>query len=152
MTTEPFLLRLDHVRQTPRGWTARCPGHPDKSPSLSVREADDRTLVHCFAGCQPEAICRALGLELRDLFFNQDPDPVALRRARARRAVERSEAERLKRRGHAIANATREAEKFIASANRVDISAWSPAQLDAMIDLVADAYDLLETDNHARVR
>ncbi len=143
MTTEAFLLRLDQVRPSSRGFMARCPAHDDKSPSLSIHETDDRVLAHCFAGCQPEAICRALGLELRDLFFDQDPDPVALRRHRARRAVERTEAERQKRMGHAIANATREAEKCIVSANGVDISSWSAQELDAAIDLIADAYSLL---------
>jgi len=30
----------------------------------------DRILVHCFAGCTPEAIVTALGLRLRDLFMD----------------------------------------------------------------------------------
>ncbi len=152
MTADQFIALLDHVKPTRRGWMGKCPSHNDKSPSLSIHETDDRILLHCFASCQPEAIVRALGLELSDLFFDQDPDPVALRRHRARRAVERTEAERQKRKGHAFANASREAERLIASANGVDISNWSPQQLDAMIDLAADAYDLLETDNHAEVR
>ncbi len=152
MVTEDFLCQLDRVRRSSRGWTARCPAHDDRSPSLSVAEGEQSVLVHCFANCEPEAICRALGLELRDLFFNQNPDPAVLRQARRPRAAEQIEAERQKRMGHTIASATREAEKFIASANGVDISTWSPQQLDAMIDLAADAYDLLETDYHAEVR
>ena len=139
MVTEDFLCQLDRVRQTPRGSMTRCPAHEDRSPSLSIREADDRILLHCFAGCTPQDIVGALGLELRDLFFNQNPDPALLRQARRRRAAEQIEAERQKRMGHAIASATREAEKFIASAKGVDISTWSPQQLDAMIDLAADA-------------
>ena len=39
----------------------RCPGHSDKSPSLSVRDGDDdNILTHCFAGCSPEAVWAAL--------------------------------------------------------------------------------------------
>ena len=33
---ELVLSRLEHVRRGPRGVTARCPAHDDKSPSLSV--------------------------------------------------------------------------------------------------------------------
>ena len=140
-------------RRSGRGWVARCPAHDDRTPSLSIAEGcDGRPLLHCFAGCPPEAVCRALGLELRDLFFNQDPDPAALRQARRRRAAEQIEDERQKRTGHAIANATRDAEKFIASAHGVDITNWSPQELDTMIDLAADAYGLLETENDAEAR
>lgn len=43
-------------------WMARCPGHYDQNPSLSVRRIEDRWLLHCFAGCAPEDILAALGL------------------------------------------------------------------------------------------
>jgi len=40
---------------------ARCPAHEDKTPSLSVRDgADDTLLTHCHAGCPPEAVWAAL--------------------------------------------------------------------------------------------
>lgn len=70
MNCQALLDRLDAVRQ--RGdsrWSARCPAHGDKSPSLSVRElADGRILLYCFAGCDVHAITAALGIELSDLF------------------------------------------------------------------------------------
>jgi len=48
---------------------ARCPAHEDSRASLSVTEAGDgRLLVHCHAGCEPQAICAALGVKLADLF------------------------------------------------------------------------------------
>lgn len=51
------------------GYSACCPAHEDRSPSLSVSEGDDgRVLVKCFAGCSSEEICAALGLTLADLF------------------------------------------------------------------------------------
>ncbi len=48
--------------------TYQCPAHQDRGPSLSVREAEDRVLVHCFAGCSAEAVVGALGLAVADLF------------------------------------------------------------------------------------
>ena len=47
---------------------ARCPAHNDKRPSLSLKELDDRTLIHCFAGCTAEEIMKAIGLSLKDLY------------------------------------------------------------------------------------
>ena len=48
---------------------SRCPAHDDKSPSLSVSAGDDgRVLLCCHAGCTIEDVCRALGMDTRDLF------------------------------------------------------------------------------------
>ena len=69
MKASEFVERLDKVRQTGNSrWTARCPAHPDKNPSLIVSEGDDgRVLIHCFAGCGIEAIVAAVGAELADI-------------------------------------------------------------------------------------
>lgn len=68
--TGALLSRLDSVRKTGRGqWLARCPAHDDRSPSLSIRECSDGTvLLHCFAQCTALEVTQAVGLELRDLF------------------------------------------------------------------------------------
>jgi hypothetical protein len=42
-------------------WIALCPAHDDRKPSLSIRQADDRVLVHCFAGCPQQAVIAELG-------------------------------------------------------------------------------------------
>ena len=67
---ELLLSRLEHVRQRGDDHRAKCPAHDGKTKdSLSVKEGDDgRVLVHCHGGCEQEAVCRALGLELSDLF------------------------------------------------------------------------------------
>lgn len=70
MTASELLCRLEAVRPHGRGWSARCPSHADKSPSLSIREGERGLLVHCFGGCTLEEICAALGLSQRDLFFD----------------------------------------------------------------------------------
>jgi hypothetical protein len=70
MTAATLLDRLDGVRVTgPGRWLAKCPAHEDRSPSLSIRELEDGTLlVKCFAGCGAADVVATVGLELRDLF------------------------------------------------------------------------------------
>ncbi|MCS7047345.1 MAG: hypothetical protein NZO58_13385, partial [Gemmataceae bacterium] len=66
---ENLLARVTGVKQTGKGWSARCPAHDDRKASLSIAEGDDGTvLLKCHAGCSTEAVLRAMGLELRDLF------------------------------------------------------------------------------------
>lgn len=67
---QTLLDRLEGVRKAGgKGWTARCPAHDDKRPSLSIAEGDDgRVLLHCFGGCGAGDIVAAIGLELGDLF------------------------------------------------------------------------------------
>ena len=70
MTADILLSKLEKVRQTGNAtWTARCPAHPDKSPSLAIRELPDgRVLLHCFTGCPTADVLFAVGLEFADLF------------------------------------------------------------------------------------
>ena len=35
---------------------ARCPAHPDRNPSLSIREWNGKVQFHCYAGCTPAQI------------------------------------------------------------------------------------------------
>lgn len=65
-----ILSRLECVRNTgPGKWMAKCPAHPDRRPSLSIREtADGRILLHCFAGCDIRAVLEAIGLDYSALF------------------------------------------------------------------------------------
>lgn len=56
-------------RNSPSGWTSRCPAHEDRNPSLTIGEGrDGRVLLNCQAGCQPRAVVEALGLTWSDLF------------------------------------------------------------------------------------
>ena len=64
-----FAELLDRVRASRDGFTAHCPAHQDRSPSLSVtRGNDNRLLVHCHAGCHVEDVLSAVGWRLSDLF------------------------------------------------------------------------------------
>lgn len=64
--------RLDipgHFDATGSGMV-KCPSHPDDTASLSIArgKADDRWVVHCHAGCRPDAVLAAVGLTMSDLF------------------------------------------------------------------------------------
>lgn len=66
---ENLIQRLAKVRGRNGSWTACCPAHEDKGPSLAVRELPDgRVLVHCFAGCETESVLGAVGMDMTDLF------------------------------------------------------------------------------------
>ena len=51
-------------------WMAQCPAHPDRRPSLAISHKDERTLLHCFAGCDTRHIIDTLNLNITDLFDN----------------------------------------------------------------------------------
>ncbi len=65
-----LLQHLDKVKCTGRGtWSARCPAHEDRGPSLTIAEKDDgRILLHCFAGCDVHDVLAAVDLDISDLF------------------------------------------------------------------------------------
>jgi DNA primase len=67
---EGLLSRLEKVRtRSSEQWSARCPAHEDKSPSLSIRYiSDGRILLRCFAGCATENVLGAIGLTFEDLY------------------------------------------------------------------------------------
>ena len=68
-----LLNRLERVKRVgPSSWMARCPAHDDRNPSLSISLKEGKILIHCFAGCAPEAVLGAVGLTWRDL---REPDP-----------------------------------------------------------------------------
>lgn len=67
-------------RKSGAGWSARCPAHEDRNPSLSVRTGDDgRALVFCHAGCDIREITRVLGMAPSEL-FSRDSGSVWTRR------------------------------------------------------------------------
>lgn len=72
---ETLLNHLDGVRHIGGSkWLARCPAHEDRTPSLSIRETEEGTvLLNDFGGCSPGEVLSALGLEFMDLY----PGPLA---------------------------------------------------------------------------
>jgi 5S rRNA maturation endonuclease (ribonuclease M5) len=69
MTYEAFISRFQKRTKTSKGTMVQCPSHADSTASLSICPArDGGVLLKCFAGCPPEQVVGALGLEMKDLF------------------------------------------------------------------------------------
>lgn len=70
MSAEVLLQKLAKVKRIGKDkWSACCPAHDDRGPSLAIKEtADGRILLHCFAGCGAAEIVDTLGLTFSDLF------------------------------------------------------------------------------------
>ena len=66
---DTLLALLDKVRRTgPDSYTACCPAHEDRHPSLVISEKDESIGLHCFTGCDNESILSAIGLTFSDLY------------------------------------------------------------------------------------
>ena len=77
MNDADFVSRLGakaKPKQTSTGWQCRCPAHDDGKASLCITQADDKVLIHCQAGCTPQAVCEAAGVKIKDLFTDK-PKP-----------------------------------------------------------------------------
>lgn len=72
------LERLKEVKRRGKGWTALCPAHDDKNPSLGISEAaDGKVLVKCQSqGCSFSQIASALDLKESDFFPEQNRDRI----------------------------------------------------------------------------
>ncbi|HEU5401791.1 MAG TPA: toprim domain-containing protein [Terriglobales bacterium] len=54
------IARALKARRSGAGWMAKCPAHDDNNPSLSIRDADGKVLLHCHAGCGQRQVIEAL--------------------------------------------------------------------------------------------
>lgn len=70
MTARELATRLGAKRIGKDKWMAKCPAHPDKHPSLSIRVGRKvPVLLKCMScGCEISAILAALGLKWADVF------------------------------------------------------------------------------------
>jgi hypothetical protein len=74
--TELLLSRLSGVKNTGRDkWLALCPAHDDRSPSLGIKQVEDRILIRCFAGCGYLDVLAAIGLDANALFPDRIINP-----------------------------------------------------------------------------
>ncbi len=58
--TADSIARALKARRSGAGWMAKCPAHDDNNPSLSIRDADGKVLLHCHAGCVQRNVIEAL--------------------------------------------------------------------------------------------
>ena len=153
MTTEDVLGLLQGVRRSSHGWMARCPAHPDRTPSLALTERNGRVLLWCFAGCSLEEIVGALGVCSRDLFVD------SLSRKRKRRAVQRAaevpkrprlEDRRIDQRHIAARledgalDLRLAAETVLSEETGKEASRWTDEDWNEHVERVAQAYERLE--------
>src|SRR5262249_48635601 len=76
MTLSEITSRLDNIKRYSGNLTARCPAHDDNRNSLSLTETHDKVMIFCHAGCSVNEVCAAIGIELKDLFTDdQHPPP-----------------------------------------------------------------------------
>ena len=132
-----LLSRLDQVTQRGHRFSAKCPAHDDRSPSLSIAEGEKGVLVHCFGGCSVDEICRSLGLELKDLFYDAGlpdgqrpiPKPPRLNRVALAFRFEMAAFDHLIRAQHILDAAT-----------IIDVSILNEPELDLALRHVGHAY------------
>ena len=78
MTASEFVTQLPRRKNADGSWHCRCPAHDDgKTPdkySLHVTQAGAKVLLKCFAGCEPSAIVKRMGLRLADLMGDKPLD------------------------------------------------------------------------------
>jgi putative DNA primase/helicase len=56
-----FIARALGGQRAGSSWLAPCPAHDDRTPSLALRDGDaGRVLVHCYAGCDGEAVAQQI--------------------------------------------------------------------------------------------
>lgn len=146
MQVEHILSRLDSVRQSRKGWTARCPAHHDRIPSLSVREGERGVLLHCWAGCTVKEICAALGLDLKDLFPSSEGAPHRIRLAQQSRQRRDQIQQGACRFGGLRNDLLREAESVIRNSSPIVVSALPPEQLDRFIDAIGGAHHVIRRE------
>lgn len=144
-TTQQVLDRLDRVRATSRGWSACCPAHPDRTPSLSVTEGDRGVLVKCWAGCTVDEIADAMGLGVADLFyrpFSGNKQRRGQRTSRTPRRIDwRKQAGALQ--DEAITLWLHANEVFAFACN-LDTTPWSDDDWDTATEAICDAYKTME--------
>jgi hypothetical protein len=144
MTAQELLEHLEVVRPRAKGrWIARCPAHADKHPSLAIAEGESGLLIRCWAGCRIQDITAALGLTLRELFYDHEQVPDDWRRTRQQRMIERENRENQEYVRGLILDARREAEWLLVSARNPGLVGWNDAELHTALAVIADAHEVL---------
>ena len=113
MTLEQISRQFEARRTAPGRFMARCPAHPDRSPSLSISSGrHDRVLITCFAGCDIRDILTAVGLRFADLFPGPPPTPQQLMKMERERTARAALHERNRRAQRSVEGQLRKLESI----------------------------------------
>lgn len=66
-SAEALVTRLDGVQKSGNGWRARCPSCGGASRKVSITQANNAVLIHCFGGCAAIDVLQAVGLTWADV-------------------------------------------------------------------------------------
>ncbi|HVC90425.1 MAG TPA: hypothetical protein VND66_07365 [Acidobacteriaceae bacterium] len=147
MTPEALAALVNARRSGVRRWLARCPAHPDRSPSLSIAEGKDgRVVIRCWAGCATKDILAASGLTMRDLFAG----PPATPQQAAMLAAEREAKAAWQRQQRAISRAARDRvfqlESLVDAIGEKLARSPDDWELERLFHEVCDAFHAAEAD------
>ena len=70
MNLEELADHFEQVKMVGNGFSARCPAHADKSPSLRVAAGNTGWLVKCYTGCTFFDVVTAAGLQPLHFKYN----------------------------------------------------------------------------------
>ena len=73
---EEILQRFNVVSRNGDRAQALCPAHKDKQASLTISRGDKCVLLHCHAGCDTSDVLAAVGLKLRDTYYDSEPQKI----------------------------------------------------------------------------
>lgn len=78
LITRKILPNLTGIKKLGGYYMARCPVHDDHEASLKIQEGSTQPVVlHCFAGCDSEAILEAIGLRIDDVLQEKEQVPTS---------------------------------------------------------------------------
>jgi hypothetical protein len=70
------LGKLEDIKEHAGYWMARCPAHPDRTPSLKVTPGDTQPLLlSCKANCATVDVLAAIGLTMADICGPREDSP-----------------------------------------------------------------------------
>ncbi|GJL56890.1 MAG: hypothetical protein NPIRA02_40220 [Nitrospirales bacterium] len=147
MTMQELESLLDKARRTHRGVVACCPAHHDHNPSFSAREGENGILVKCWAGCSVDEICTAMGIGVKDLFYD-------VGEPKTRQAIEQRRAKRIdwKTEARAFSNAAEEAhlkhEKMQDALKGVETEGWRDDEFEQAWKCVDKVLHQQQRANH----
>lgn len=148
MTLAELLPHLENVKPRGSRYIATCPAHAARSLKLQVTGGERGLLLKCWSGCTITEICTALGIEQQDLFYDRlDADPQRRRDAARRRHQQQHAREQQAQQQGLLIDALRESDYFVQSRRGLDISGWNEERLDSELQALANAYQLLESED-----